>query len=207
MVNTEDDDEPKGDQFDVDGKYVPRIFFLGKNTGETSTSKIYRISSRFFENEPNGICSHLCEKEPKGRVFCARLARNHTSEGKGKEEKKKERGGRNEKKREREKKPMVALCFSILAPLESFWPKKMLDGRGLFGGNVFSKIRLDVMYCNIRIPLRSIITLGKRTINYHQLCFSYLTQGPMFRCLSKVNEHGVAQQLIRGNLMSRKALP
>ena len=102
---------------------------------------------------------------------------------------------------------MVALCFSILAPLESFWPKKMLDGRGLFGGNVFSKIRLDVMYCNIRIPLRSIITLGKRTINYHQLCFSYLTQGPMFRCLSKVNEHGVAKQLIRGNLMSRKALP
>ena len=69
MVNTEDDDEPKGDQFDVDGKYVPRIFFLGKNTGETSTSKIYRISSRFFENEPNGICSHLCEKEPKAGVF------------------------------------------------------------------------------------------------------------------------------------------
>ena len=102
MVNTEDDDEPKGDQFDVDGKYVPRIFFLGKNTGEKSTSKIYRISSRFFENEPNGICSHLCEKEPKAGFFCARLARNHTSEGKGKEKKKK-------KKREEKKKAMVAL--------------------------------------------------------------------------------------------------
>ena len=104
MVNTEDDDEPKGHQFDEDGKYVPRIFFLGKNTGEKSTSKIYRISSRFFENEPNGICSHLCDKEPKAGVFCARLARNHTSEGKGKEKKKKKK-----KREEEKKKAMVGL--------------------------------------------------------------------------------------------------
>ena len=32
MVNTGDSDEAKGEQFDVDGKYVPRIFFLGKAT-------------------------------------------------------------------------------------------------------------------------------------------------------------------------------
>ena len=134
MVNTEDDDEPKGDQFDVDGKYVPRIFFLGKNTGKTSTSKIYRISSRFFEKEPNGICSHLCKKEPKAGVFCARLARNHTSEGKEKE-KKKERGGIREKKRKKEQ--WLHSGFFILAPLESFYRRKMLDGTDLFDGDVF----------------------------------------------------------------------
>ena len=32
MVNTGDIDEAKREQFDVDGKYVPRIFFLGKAT-------------------------------------------------------------------------------------------------------------------------------------------------------------------------------
>ena len=152
---------------------------------------------------------HLCEKEPKGakrQGFLRPISPKSHQRRKRKGGKKKNEEEET-RRRERDKKPMVALCFSILAPLESFWPKKMLDGRGLFGGNVFSKIRLDVMYCNIRIPLRSIITLGRRTINYHQLCFSYLTQGPMFRCLSKVNEHGVAKQLIRGNLMSRKALP
>ena len=32
------------------------------------------ICSQFFENEPNGICSHLSEKGSKGWFCCAREA-------------------------------------------------------------------------------------------------------------------------------------
>ena len=69
MVNTEDNDEPKGDQFDVDGKYVPRIFFLGENTGETSTSKIYRISSRFSRTNPTEFAVICVKKNQKPGFF------------------------------------------------------------------------------------------------------------------------------------------
>ena len=36
------------------------------------------VSSRFLENEPSEICSHLSEKEPKDRFFGPDKLQNHT---------------------------------------------------------------------------------------------------------------------------------
>ena len=47
--------------------------------------------SRFFENQPKKIGSHLSEKASKGRFREPEELQNHINDGKGKE-KKKERG-------------------------------------------------------------------------------------------------------------------
>ena len=59
------------------------------------------MCSRFFENQPNEICSHLSEKPSKGRFLKPDKLQNHTNEGKGKE-KKKEPGERKEEKRKKQ---------------------------------------------------------------------------------------------------------
>ena len=57
------------------------------------------MSSQFFENQPNEICSHLGEKASKVTFFKPEKLQNHSDEGEGKE-KKKERGeGKEEKKK------------------------------------------------------------------------------------------------------------
>ena len=57
---------------------------------------------------------------------------NHSNEGKGKEKNKARR-----RKGGEEKKAMVLLLVAIMATLEILWPKKLLDGKGPFGDNVF----------------------------------------------------------------------
>ena len=59
------------------------------------------MSSRFFENQPRKICSHLSKKEPKGTFLKPEKLQNHSNEGKGKE-KKKERGEGKEEKRKKQ---------------------------------------------------------------------------------------------------------
>ena len=43
--------------------------------------KMY-LSTRFYENEPNEMCSYLSEKGSKGRFFAPNQLENHTSQGK-----------------------------------------------------------------------------------------------------------------------------
>ena len=92
------------------------------------------ISSRFIENQPNEICSHLSEKASKGRLFGPDKLQNHI-EGKG-NDKEKEREGRKEEKR---KKAMVALLVFIMATLKIVFgrKKKLLDAKCPFGGIIF----------------------------------------------------------------------
>ena len=79
--------------------------------------------NRFFKNQPNKICSHLCEKESKGRFLKPKKLQDLSNERKG-----------NEKKRERgeEEKAMVACTLSFY---NFFLAKK--NSRTGNGGNVF----------------------------------------------------------------------
>ena len=66
------------------------------------------ISSRFFDNQPNKICSHLSQKASKGRFLKREKLQNHTNEGKGKEKKK---SGEKERRRRKKKSNGCTLSF------------------------------------------------------------------------------------------------
>ena len=82
----------------------------------------------YLENQPNEICSHLTEKASKGRFLKPEKLQNHSNEGKGKE-KEEERG---EGKEEKKKSNGCTLSFYNSYFGDSFWPKKLLDAKGLF---------------------------------------------------------------------------
>ena len=101
------------------------------------------MSSRFFENQPNEICSHLSEKASKGRFLKPEKLQNHSNEGKG-QQKKKERGEEEEEEEEEEEAEaaaaMVSLLVYIIATLEIvFGRKKLFDTKGPFGDKRYQK--------------------------------------------------------------------
>ena len=111
--------------------------------------------SRFFENQPNEICSHLCEKASKGRFPKTEKLQNHSNEGKGKEKKK---GARRRKGGEEKKKKQWfhSLNFYNSYFGDSFWPTKLLDAKRpkLIGENVFKNNAYIYIYIYIYIADR-----------------------------------------------------
>ena len=73
------------------------------------------ISNRFFENQPNEICSHLSEKASKNRFRKPEKLQNHRNKGKRKE-KEKERG-------EEKKSNGCTLSFHNGYSEDTSWPK------------------------------------------------------------------------------------
>ena len=90
------------------------------------------MSSQFFENQPNEICSHLGEKASKVTFFKPEKLQNHSDEGEGKE-KKKERGEGKEEKKKKSNGCTLRFYNSYFG--DSFWPKKLFDTKGPFGDN------------------------------------------------------------------------
>ena len=97
-------------------------------------------SIRFFQNQPNEICSHLSEKASKGRLFGPDKLQNHANEAKGKEKRK------EQEERRRRKKAMVALLVFFYNRYfgDSVWPKKSCWTQKVHLAVTFSKILLDV---------------------------------------------------------------
>ena len=95
------------------------------------------MSSQFFENQPNEICSHLGEKASKVTFFKPEKLQNHSDEGEGKE-KKKERG---EGKEEKKKKAMDPLLDFIIATLEIVFGRKNCSTQKVHLAITLSKLR------------------------------------------------------------------
>ena len=102
------------------------------------------ISSRFFENQPNEICSHLSEKASKGRLLGPDKLQNHSIK---RREKEKERGGRKEEKKQ--KKQWLHSQFFNDFFEDSFWPKKKKKKCWT------QKVHLVVTFSNIRLDTSS----------------------------------------------------
>ena len=85
----------------------PIALFFKKGVGLFGEQNIIYISSRFFENQPDEICSHLSEKASKGRFLTPEKLQVIVTKEKERRKRKSE-----EKERRSRKKAMAALLVS-----------------------------------------------------------------------------------------------
>ena len=104
------------------------------------------ISGRFFENQPNEICSHLSEKASKGTFLKPEKLQDHSNElrkRKGEKERARRRKGGEEKQ------AVVSLLVFIIPTLEIvLGRKKLFHTKGPFGDNV---IKNSARYISIDV--------------------------------------------------------
>ena len=101
------------------------------------------MSSRFFENQPNEICSHFREKASIGTFLRPKKPQNHSKEGKGKEKKKEQGEGKEEIE---EKKAIVLLLVFIIASLEIVFGQKNCWTQKVYLAITLYKIQLDIQH-------------------------------------------------------------
>ena len=75
----------------IDAKWPETPSFTSKWYTLTDWQNSLETSSRFFENQPKEICSHLCEEASKITFLKAERLQNHSNERKGKSEEKERR--------------------------------------------------------------------------------------------------------------------
>ena len=98
-------------------------------------------TSRFFENQPNEICSHLRDTRQK-TGFMGPISSKITLT----KEKERRKGKNKKEERRRRKKAMVALLVFFYNRYfgDKVWPKKSCWTQKVHLAVAFSKIRLDV---------------------------------------------------------------
>ena len=123
----------------VDTKWPDKSFATSKWNSLKGWQNSMQTSHRFFENQPNKICSHLSEKASKGLFLNPRSSKITVTKQKEMRKRATRRKGGEEKK------AMVALSVFIMTTLEIvLGRKKNCWTEKVHLAVTFSKIRLDI---------------------------------------------------------------
>ena len=105
---------------------IDRILVINASVSKSkyNINSMICISSRFFENQPDEICSHLSKKASKGRFLDCREAPKITvTKEKGRRKRKSEEEER--RKREKSNGYTLRICNSYFGGKKNCWTQKV----------------------------------------------------------------------------------